>query len=195
MKTLTVVILYNEKTKNNIPNIKNYLGDRIYKIEDEVNFIEVEGTEDNFVVQKDFLEKLDSKFLYVINANDVCELSQIVIGDLKEKTDYKLFYNNITVKYQQDYIEILPKKEFSIYDKIIEVEYLKSLISDKEETYKDILYNNFKEDEAYYSFALYYTIIRDYPKVFDEEDEEEDDDEDGDEEYIEPPEESQEVNS
>lgn len=160
MKLITILILYNEQSKELLDSFKESTIENVFD-KDEINFAEIEVDENNLVFDKKLLEGLDSKYLYVVNVIDKCEFNQIIINILKEnKAD--IIYNTYLIEDEQGEITIPDENQLmkSYYNKIIKVSHLQDLIYYDTTFYDEVIYTISLEKDIIIQKTpfLYYTL-------------------------------------
>lgn len=160
MKLITILILYNEQSKELLDSFKESTIENVFD-KDEINFAEIEVDENNLVFDKKLLEGLDSKYLYVVNVIDKCEFNQIIINVLKEnKAD--IIYNTYLIEDEQGEITIPDENQLmkSYYNKIIKISHLQDLIYYDTTFYDEVIYTISLEKDIIIQKTpfLYYTL-------------------------------------
>jgi len=160
MKLITILILYNEQSKELLDSFKESTIENVFD-KDEINFAEIEVDENNLVFDKKLLEGLDSKYLYVVNVIDKCEFNQIIINILKEnKAD--IIYNTYLIEDEQGEITIPDENQLmkSYYNKIIKISHLQDLIYYDTTFYDEVIYTISLEKDIIIQKTpfLYYTL-------------------------------------
>jgi hypothetical protein len=160
MKLITILILYNEQSKELLDSFKESTIENVFD-KDEINFAEIEVDENNLIFDKKLLEGLDSKYLYVVNVIDKCEFNQIIINILKE-TKADIIYNTYLIEDEQGEITIPDENQLmkSYYNKIIKISHLQDLIYYDTTFYDEVIYTISLEKDIIIQKTpfLYYTL-------------------------------------
>ena len=96
MKLLTVIILYTDESKKFIPDIKEMILKKLIS-PNEINFVEEYVGEESLKIKNiEQLDKFDSKYLYIVNAEDEVVFLELVLDVLREK-DADIIYNEFII--------------------------------------------------------------------------------------------------
>lgn len=142
MKLLTVIILYTDESKKFIPGIKEMMLKKLYS-PDEINFVEEYVGEESLKIKNiEQLDKFDSKYLYIVNAEDEVIFRELVLDILKEQ-DADIVYNDFIILHEDSEKPEISSSDLLLktyYNKIIKIEYLKKLVIYDDIYFEEILY-------------------------------------------------------
>lgn len=142
MKLLTVIILYTDESKKFIPGIKEMMLKKLYS-PDEINFVEEYVGEESLKIKNiEQLDKFDSKYLYIVNAEDEVIFPELVLDILKEQ-DADIVYNDFVILHEDSEKPEISSSDLLLktyYNKIIKIEYLKKLVIYDDIYFEEILY-------------------------------------------------------
>lgn len=160
MKLITILILYNEQSKDLLSSFKEAVLENVFD-KDEINFAETEVDENNLLFDKKLLEGLDSTYLYVVNVIDKCEFNQIIINLLKE-TKADIIYNTYLIEDEKGELTMPEENQImkSYYNKIIKISHLQDLIYYDTTYYDEVIYTISLEKDIVIQRTpfLYYTL-------------------------------------
>ncbi len=160
MKLITILILYNEQSKELLSSFKESALENVFD-KDEINFAEIEVDENNLIFDKKLLEGLDSTYLYVVNVIDKCEFNQIIINLLKE-TKADIIYNTYLIEDEKGELSMPEESQImkSYYNKIIKISHLQDLIYYDTTYYDEVIYTISLEKDIIIQRTpfLYYTL-------------------------------------
>lgn len=160
MKLITILILYNEQSKELLSSFKETVLENVFD-KDEINFAEVEVDENNLIFDKKLLEGLDTTYLYVVNVIDKCEFNQIIINLLKE-TKADIIYNTYLIEDEKGELSMPEENQImkSYYNKIIKISHLQDLIYYDTTYYDEVIYTISLEKDIIIQRTpfLYYTL-------------------------------------
>lgn len=142
MKLLTVIILYTDESKKFIPSIKEMMLKKLYS-PDEINFVEEYVGEESLKIKNiEQLDKFDSKYLYIVNAEDEVIFPELVLDILKEQ-NADIVYNDFVILHEDSEKPEISSSDLLLktyYNKIIKIEYLKKLVIYDDIYFEEILY-------------------------------------------------------
>ena len=142
MKLLTVIILYTDESKKFIPGIKEMMLKKLYS-PNEINFVEEYVGEESLKIKNiEQLDKFDSKYLYIVNAEDEVIFPELVLDILKEQ-DADIVYNDFVILHEDSEKPEISSSDLLLktyYNKIIKIEYLKKLVIYDDIYFEEILY-------------------------------------------------------
>ena len=137
MKLLTVIILYTDESKKFIPDIKEMILKKLFS-PNEINFVEEYVGEESLKIKNiEQLNKFDSKYLYIVNAEDEVVFLELVLDVLRER-DADIVYNDFIILHEDSEKPEISSSDMLLktyYNKIIKIEYLKKLDEQQEPVY------------------------------------------------------------
>ena len=163
MKLLTVIILYTDESKKFIPDIKEMILKKLFS-PNEINFVEEYVGEESLKIKNiEQLNKFDSKYLYIVNAEDEVVFLELVLDILREK-DADIIYNDFIILHEDSEKPEISSSDMLLktyYNKIIKIEYLKKLVIYDGIYFDEILYEiSLEKDIKIFKYPLLSYIVK-----------------------------------
>ena len=163
MKLLTVIILYTDESKKFIPDIKEMILKKLFS-PNEINFVEEYVGEESLKIKNiEQLNKFDSKYLYIVNAEDEVVFLELVLDVLRER-DADIVYNDFIILLEDSEKPEISSSDMLLktyYNKIIKIEYLKKLVIYDGIYFDEILYEiSLEKDIKIFKYPLLSYIVK-----------------------------------
>lgn len=163
MKLLTVIILYTDESKKFIPDIKEMILKKLFS-PNEINFVEEYVGEESLKIKNiEQLNKFDSKYLYIVNAEDEVVFLELVLDVLRER-DADIVYNDFIILHEDSEKPEISSSDMLLktyYNKIIKIEYLKKLVIYDGIYFDEILYEiSLEKDIKIFKYPLLSYIVK-----------------------------------
>lgn len=163
MKLLTVIILYTDESKKFIPDIKEMILKKLIS-PNEINFVEEYVGEESLKIKNiEQLNKFDSKYLYIVNAEDEVVFLELVLDVLRER-DADIVYNDFIILHEDSEKPEISSSDMLLktyYNKIIKIEYLKKLVIYDDIYFDEILYEiSLEKDIKIFKYPLLSYIVK-----------------------------------
>ena len=163
MKLLTVIILYTDESKKFIPDIKEMILKKLFS-PNEINFVEEYVGEESLKIKNiEQLNKFDSKYLYIVNAEDEVVFLELVLDILREK-DADMIYSDFIILHEHSEKPEISSSDMLLktyYNKIIKIEYLKKLVIYDGIYFDEILYEiSLEKDIKIFKYPLLSYIVK-----------------------------------